>query len=85
MNKASVRPYRSPPQRPDTIQANTRKTYNMGEKIPNGKASIYVTCTTSGKQIMVERPAGFFWATRSRPARFPGTPPYKYQSQKRIM
>ncbi len=46
----------------DTIPANTRKTYNMADAIPNGKAAVMVTCTTSGKRIMVER--AMYWNNR---------------------
>jgi hypothetical protein len=42
----------NPPTFQDTIPSNSRKTYNMADKVPNGKAAIYVTCTTAGKQIM---------------------------------
>jgi streptogramin lyase len=43
----------------DSIPANSRKTYNMGDKL-EGRASIQVDCTTVGKKIMVERAMYFF-------------------------
>lgn len=46
----------------DTIGANSRKTYNLADKIPGGRASTLVTCTTSGKKIMVER--AMYWNSR---------------------
>jgi hypothetical protein len=46
----------------DTIPANSRRTYNMGDKIPSGKASILVNCTTANKKIMVER--AMYWYHR---------------------
>jgi hypothetical protein len=52
----------NPPTFQDTIPSNSRKTYNMADKVPNGKAAIYVTCTTAGKQIMVER--SMYWNNR---------------------
>ena len=39
----------------DTIAANSRKTFNLTDKIPSGRAAIMVTCTTTGKKIIVER------------------------------
>jgi hypothetical protein len=46
----------------DTVQALSRKTYDMREKIPEGKASIVVTCKTAGRPIMVER--AMYWNGR---------------------
>jgi hypothetical protein len=46
----------------DSIPANSRKTYNMGDTVKNSKAAIEVTCTTSGKKIMVER--AMYWNNR---------------------
>jgi ribosomal protein L31 len=46
----------------DTVPANARRTYNMADHIPSGKASIMVTCTTPGKKIMVER--AMYWNDR---------------------
>jgi len=46
----------------DTIPASSRKTYNMADKGINGRAAIMVTCTTSGKKIMVER--AMYWNSR---------------------
>lgn len=45
----------------DTVKANSRKTFNMAEKM-SGKAGVVVTCTTSGKKIMVER--AMYWNNR---------------------
>jgi hypothetical protein len=45
-----------------TIPGNSRQTFNMGEKIPAGKASVLVTCKTPGKKIMVER--SMYWNAR---------------------
>jgi hypothetical protein len=45
-----------------TIPANSRKTFNMAEKIPSGRASIKVTSKTSGKKIMVER--AMYWNSK---------------------
>lgn len=47
----------------ETIPANTRRTFNMAWH--SGlvcRASIVVTCTTSGKKIMVER--AMYWHER---------------------
>jgi len=46
----------------DTIPADSRKSYSMAEKIPDGCASIMVTSKTSGKKIMVER--SMYWNSR---------------------
>ncbi len=46
----------------DTVAANSRKTYAMGERIPAGRAAIMVRCTTSKKKIMVER--AMYWNNR---------------------
>ena len=45
----------------DDIPANSRKTYNMGEKM-QGRAAISVICVTPGKKIMVER--AMYWNNR---------------------
>ena len=45
-----------------TIPANSRMTFNLSDKIPNGRASILVTSQTSGKKIMVER--AMYWNSR---------------------
>ena len=42
-----------------SIPANSRMTFNMADKVTSGRASIMVTCTTSGKKIMVER--AMYW------------------------
>jgi hypothetical protein len=46
----------------DTIQANSRKTYFMADKIPAGRAAIMATSKASGKKIMVER--AMYWNSR---------------------
>jgi hypothetical protein len=46
----------------ESIPANARKTFNMANKGINGRASVRVTCTTSGKKIMVER--SMYWNNR---------------------
>jgi len=46
----------------DVVKAQSRKTYNMGDKIPAGKAAIVVTSKTAGKKIMVER--AMYWNSR---------------------
>ncbi len=45
-----------------TIPANSRKSFNMADKVSSGRASIKVTCKTSGKKIMVER--AMYWNGR---------------------
>jgi hypothetical protein len=45
-----------------SIPANSRQTFNMADKVPSGRASIEVTCLTSGKRIMVER--AMYWNNR---------------------
>jgi len=45
-----------------TVPANARQTFNMADKVPSGRASITVKCTTSGKKIMVER--AMYWNNR---------------------
>jgi len=39
----------------ETIPANSRMTFSMADKIPNGLGSIVVTSKTAGSKIMVER------------------------------
>lgn len=39
----------------ETIAANSRKTFNMADKMINTRAAVMVECTTAGKKIMVER------------------------------
>ncbi|PKQ28275.1 MAG: hypothetical protein CVT63_03695, partial [Candidatus Anoxymicrobium japonicum] len=46
----------------EKIPANSRKTFNMSDKIPSGRAAIKVTSKTSGKKIMVER--AMYWNNR---------------------
>jgi hypothetical protein len=45
-----------------SIPANSRMTFNMADKVPSGRASIMVKCTTPGKKIMVER--AMYWNSR---------------------
>ena len=47
---------------PDTVPANSRKTYSMADKIRSGKAAILVRTVTSGARIMVER--SMYWNNR---------------------
>ncbi len=46
----------------DTVKANSRNSYNMGAKIPSGRAAVLVTSTTPGKPIIVER--AMYWNSR---------------------
>ncbi|PKQ27430.1 MAG: hypothetical protein CVT63_08045 [Candidatus Anoxymicrobium japonicum] len=46
----------------ETIPANSRKTFNMADKLPYIGASIKVTSKTAGKKIMVER--AMYWNNR---------------------
>ena len=46
----------------ETIGANSRMTYSMGDKGINGRAAVLVTSKTAGKKIMVER--AMYWNTR---------------------
>ncbi|MBU1670635.1 MAG: hypothetical protein KKF41_16275 [Actinobacteria bacterium] len=46
----------------DSIPANSRKTYNMADKIASGRAAVLVNCTSTGKKIMVER--AMYWNDR---------------------
>ena len=39
----------------DTVNASSRKTYNMGARLSETRASTVVECLTSGKKIIVER------------------------------
>ena len=47
---------------PATIKPDSRMTFNMADKVPNGRASIMVTSKTPGKKIMVER--SMYWNSR---------------------
>ncbi|MBU1670256.1 MAG: hypothetical protein KKF41_08760 [Actinobacteria bacterium] len=46
----------------DTVQANSRKTFNMADKGVAGQAGVMVTSDTPGKNIMVER--AMYWYDR---------------------
>jgi hypothetical protein len=46
----------------DTVAANSRKTFNMGDKFSGGRAGVLVECLTAGKKIMVER--SMYWNQR---------------------
>ena len=46
----------------DTVPANSRKTFNMADRIPQGRAAIVVTSKTPDKKIMVER--AMYWNGR---------------------
>ncbi|MHB8896586.1 MAG: right-handed parallel beta-helix repeat-containing protein, partial [Candidatus Geothermincolia bacterium] len=43
----------------DVVKANTRKTYNMADKLVDSRAAIMVTTLTPGKKIIVER--SMYW------------------------
>jgi len=47
---------------PDTVPANSRKTYFMADSVPDGKASIVVRSDSIGRKIMVER--AMYWNNR---------------------
>jgi hypothetical protein len=44
------------------IAAHSRATFNMATRLPSGRASIAVTCLTSGKKILAER--SMYWNNR---------------------
>jgi hypothetical protein len=46
----------------DTIPARSRKSYNMSDRLPYGRASTRVTSLSSGRKIMVER--SMYWYGR---------------------
>jgi hypothetical protein len=46
----------------DIVPANSRKTYNMTDKIGAGRAAIMVTSRTTNGKIMVER--SMYWNNR---------------------
>ncbi len=46
----------------DTVPANSRKTFNMGDRVKSGQAGVFVECTTAGKRIMCER--AMYWNAR---------------------
>jgi hypothetical protein len=47
----------------DTVGGNSRKTYNMADKIgASGRAAVMVECLTANKRIMVER--AMYWTNR---------------------
>ena len=46
----------------DIVPANSRKSYNPADKVPDGRAAIMVTCTAGNKKIMVER--AMYWNNR---------------------
>lgn len=45
-----------------TIPANSRATFNMGDTLASGRASIAVTCATAGKKVLAER--SMYWNNR---------------------
>ncbi|MBN2168167.1 MAG: C1 family peptidase [Actinobacteria bacterium] len=47
----------------DTIPANSRKTYNMADEVPDGSAAVMVRSLDSTKKIMVER--AMYWNGRN--------------------
>jgi len=45
-----------------TLAAYSRATFNMADRLPSGRASILVRCTTPGKKVLVER--SMYWNNR---------------------
>ena len=43
----------------DALPPNARKSYNMADKLGQGKASVIVQCLVPGKKVMVER--SMYW------------------------
>ena len=37
------------------VRANSRMSFNMGDKLAAGRAGVLVECLTSGRRIMAER------------------------------
>lgn len=46
----------------DTVDAKSRKSFNMADKVPSGNAATVVTCKTAGTKIMCER--SMYWNNR---------------------
>lgn len=46
----------------DTVPANSRRSYSMGERVASGRAAVMVTSKTAGRKIMVER--AMYWNDR---------------------
>jgi hypothetical protein len=46
----------------DKIAANSRKSYDMAQQVPNGLASVVVTSADASRKIMVER--SMYWNSR---------------------
>ena len=46
----------------DKIAANSRKSYDMAQQVPNGLASVVVTSADASRKIMVER--SMYWDSR---------------------
>ncbi|MHB8894823.1 MAG: beta strand repeat-containing protein [Candidatus Geothermincolia bacterium] len=46
----------------DTLRSNSRKTYNMADKVPGGRASVLVQVTDEAGTVMVER--SMYWNDR---------------------
>jgi hypothetical protein len=46
----------------DVVKANTRKTYNLVDKVSNSRAAVLVTSVTPGLKIIVER--SMYWNSR---------------------
>ncbi|MHB8896992.1 MAG: IPT/TIG domain-containing protein, partial [Candidatus Geothermincolia bacterium] len=46
----------------ESIPANSRKSFNMGDKLPANRAGVLVKSKTAGKKIMVER--SIYWNSR---------------------
>ncbi|MHB8896158.1 MAG: IPT/TIG domain-containing protein, partial [Candidatus Geothermincolia bacterium] len=47
----------------DTVPACSRKTYSMGDRLPDSRASAVVRCVSPGKKIIVER--AMYWNGRA--------------------
>lgn len=46
----------------DTVPANSRRTFNMADKIPDGRAGVMVRSLQSGRPIICER--AMYWSSR---------------------
>jgi len=46
----------------DTIPAQSRKTYGMGDAGIDGRAAVKVRCLTAGRKVMAER--AMYWNNR---------------------
>lgn len=46
----------------ETIPANSRRTYNLSDKVPDGRSSVIVESLSTGKKVMLER--AVYWNNR---------------------